>query len=173
MSTKRNPIEWLKDRRSDFKSLSHDELAAILHFSLLWSFFEAEALDTRASECEILKLSRKLAGEDRLKPEAFASNLAYFRNRYVDNGEVTEHFNDLRLSDNRTPLVLSVLKGENKDPGDSLGALLLIIYRLRNNLFHGEKWKYGILDQFENFTNANEVLMATLDANPGSGRSTI
>jgi len=68
----------------------------------------------------------------------------------------------LRENDNE-PLVVSVLKGENNNPADIVGALLIIVFRLRNNLFHGAKWAYGIAGQLDNFSNANEVLMAALD----------
>ena len=42
-------------------------------------------------------------------------------------------------------------------------ALLMIVWRLRNNLFHGAKWAYGLRDQRENFTHANSVLMRLLE----------
>lgn len=42
-------------------------------------------------------------------------------------------------------------------------AALIIVYRFRNNLFHGTKWGYGIRGQFDNFRHANDVLMAALD----------
>jgi hypothetical protein len=44
-------------------------------------------------------------------------------------------------------------------------ALLVIVYRLRNNLFHGEKWEGGISGQKDNFDNANRVLIAALECN--------
>lgn len=52
---------------------------------------------------------------------------------------------------------------EARDGGaDVLKALLLIILRLRNNLFHGVKWQYFLQDQFENFSHANGVLMPAI-----------
>lgn len=159
-----NPIEWLNQRAPGFDSLSEVERAAIFHFSLLWSFFEAKVLDTNASANKILAISREWAGDGRLRPESFASNLLYFRERYFKDGEATDHFGGLLLRENdNEPLVVSVLKGENNDPGDIVCALLIIVFRLRNNLFHGTKWAYGIAGQFDNFSNANEVLMAALD----------
>lgn len=55
-----------------------------------------------------------------------------------------------------------VLAGHN-EPAAVLTALLLIVHRLRNNLFHGPKWSYGIADRRANFDNANLVLMAAMD----------
>ena len=41
--------------------------------------------------------------------------------------------------------------------------MLTIIYRYRNNLFHGVKWGYELADQLHNFTHANNALMKALD----------
>jgi len=43
-----------------------------------------------------------------------------------------------------------------------VAALLIVVYRLRNNLFHGEKWAYEMKDQRSNFEQANEVLMKAM-----------
>jgi site-specific DNA-cytosine methylase len=51
-------------------------------------------------------------------------------------------------------------------PVHVLQALLLIVLRLRNNLFHGEKWAYGIAGQRQNFQHACAVMMATMDLGP-------
>jgi hypothetical protein len=42
-------------------------------------------------------------------------------------------------------------------------AFLMIVGRLRNDLFHGKKWAYELRDQRENFTHANGVLMRILE----------
>lgn len=44
-----------------------------------------------------------------------------------------------------------------------LSAILIIVLRLPNNLFHGTKWAYGIREQLKNFQNANRILMAVMD----------
>jgi hypothetical protein len=159
-----NPINWLDDNVPEFSTLSGDERAAIMHFSLLWSFFEAKALKTNASADSILKLSREWEDAGLLDPKSFASSLSYFRNRYFNSGEPTEFFDGLHLRANDNPtLVSTVLKNESSSTADSIGALLIIVFRLRNNLFHGIKWAYGLRGQLDNFTNANAVLMAALE----------
>jgi hypothetical protein len=60
-------------------------------------------------------------------------------------------------------LVQAVIEGANDDPRDRMLALLMIVWRLRNNLFHGAKWAYQLRDQRENFTQANSVLMRMLE----------
>ncbi len=41
--------------------------------------------------------------------------------------------------------------------------MLIIVFRYRNNLFHGVKWEYELAGQLSNFTTANSVLMKVLD----------
>ena len=62
--------------------------------------------------------------------------------------------------------VKSVLEGKVNAVDDIVFALLIIIFRLRNNLFHGEKWVYKLDDQVDNFRNANQVLAKFLDLIP-------
>ena len=159
-----NPIDWLCAKAPGFNNLSDDERAAILHFSLLWSFFEAEALHTNASANNILALVHKWASDGCLNITSFAPRLVYFRDRYFNRGTPTEHFAGLNLRQNDSPeLVGAVLKGENTNPADCVAVLLIVVFRLRNNLFHGTKWAYGIRGQLDNFTNANAALMAALE----------
>ena len=135
-----------------------------MHFSLLWSFFEAEALNTSASAIGILALTHEWASRNRLHIQPFAKSLAYFQSRYFQYGEPTEYFRGLNLRRNDNPaLVSAVLKGENTNHADRVAVLLIIVLRLRNNLFHGVKWAYGIRGQLANFTNANVALMAALE----------
>jgi len=135
-----------------------------MHFSLLWSFFEAEALNTSASANGILTLTHEWANTDRLHTQSFAESLAYFQSRYFQNGEPTEYFGGLNLRRNDNPaLVSAVLKGENTNHADGVAVLLIIVLRLRNNLFHGVKWAYGIRGQLANFTNVNAALMTAIE----------
>jgi hypothetical protein len=159
-----NSIEWLCTKAPGFVDLTEEERLAIMHFSLLWSFFEANALHTNASANRILALVHEWTSTNRLNIEAFSQSLAYFQNRYFDGGTATEFFHGLNLRQNDSPeLVKAVLRGENTNPTDCISALLIIVYRLRNNLFHGVKWAYGIRGQLGNFTNANIAIMAALE----------
>src|SRR5262249_22219100 len=88
-------------------------------------------------------------------------NVDYFRRCY--QGENTQHF-DLKLRPNEHPeLIKAVLTGENKSETVSVIALFIVIYRLRNNLFHGMKWAYKIRDQRSNFIHACNALIKALE----------
>lgn len=159
-----NAIEWLSEKAPGFNALQLEERNAIMHFALLWSFFEAKVLDTRGSAKVILKVSKRWGNEGRLNKESFDNYLFYFRNRYFQNGELTPHFFDLGFKHNdNQKLVEAVLKGSERNIVNTAAALLIIVYRLRNNLFHGVKWASGIRGQLDNFNNANGLLMLALE----------
>jgi len=72
----------------------------------------------------------------------------------------------LKLRQNDKPeLVEAVLSGRENEPARSITVLLIIVYRLRNNLFHGHKWAYDLRGQLQNFTHANATLMKALEVN--------
>ena len=68
---------------------------------------------------------------------------------------------DLKL-DRYQPHVAKIaydfLNGSEQEAAQVLAGLLLVIYRLRNNMFHGPKWFYGIQWQYDNFTKCSVVL---------------
>ncbi len=159
-----NPIDWLCAHAPGFTELPEEDRQAIFHFSLLWSFFEAKALRTRGSANAILAVAHEWVSHGPLSLAPFEESLAYFRARYVANGQPTQHFHGLELRNNdNKALVLSVLRGENTNAADSIAALLIVVFRLRNNLFHGVKWAYGIHGQRENLAHANAALISALE----------
>jgi hypothetical protein len=158
-----NPMEWLTRHIPGFADLEPEEREAIMHFTLLWSLFEARALNRAASSGAIDALARRLVRDRRVDAEGFAEPLVYFRNRYFQKGIPTHHYNFLNLRRNDQPdLVRAVLGGNNETFADYLSVLLIVVYRLRNNLFHGEKWVYGLRAQRANFEHVNKILMSTL-----------
>ncbi len=60
-------------------------------------------------------------------------------------------------------IVIVIICGRTDDDAEVLSAALIIVLRLRNNLFHGVKWSYGIKGQLENFRNANNLLMSVIE----------
>lgn len=158
-----DPKAWLEKNVFGFNELPEEDRQAILYFSLLWSLFEASALQTHASSSSILVLARRNYEQGQLNLELFEPSLNYFRHRYFVDGAFTENFDGLHLRDNdNLQLVRQVIQGGNENPGDVVAALLIIIYRLRNNLFHGVKWAYGIQGQLRNFEFANRALMIAI-----------
>lgn len=159
-----NPIQWLEQHVLGFNELAELDRQAIFHFVLLWSLYESKAHRTRASAHSILSQVHEWDAQGKLVAQNFADELQYFRTRYFHEGVPTQYFSGLNLRNNDNPeMVRAVLSGVNNDPADSVAALLIIVYRLRNNLFHGVKWSYNIQGQLDNFNHANAALMSALD----------
>lgn len=95
----------------------------------------------------------------------FADELAYFRGRYVGaDGEFTHHYAHLNLRPADQPALIGrVLCDETDDVSEIAAGVLIIVYRYRNNLFHGEKWGYHLQGQRNNLAHANAALMKAME----------
>lgn len=159
--------EWLRLQAGGYANLCAEELRAIHDFSLLWSLFEARVLDNNANIPRIRERVAEAANIGAgIEVAAFQESLAYFTARYYANGEFNYRFEQLRFQNGQNggrPEAEAVLNGTQTTAPEILTALLAIIYRLRNNLFHGEKWTYYFKDQLGNFEHACIVLMRTIE----------
>jgi hypothetical protein len=153
--------EWLQPR---LDGLTNPEIKAIVYFLFLWTCFEARSLKCSGSAHSIQRLVKRWEREGRLNVADFADKVTYFAARYVSNGTFAPEFKELHLRNNDKPaLVKAVLKGENTNASDIVTAVFILVYRLRNNLFHGLKWAYQMRGELDNFTHANAVLMRALE----------
>lgn len=163
---------WLNAHEPGARNLSEGEITSVIHFALLRSLFEAHVCGKSASAPCFRKRVQEWsdAGVLRLKP--FHLYLKYFQNRYLTDGEVNDRFARLRLRNKADrEEVVAVLKGENGSPGDIMMTVLFIVYRYRNNLFHGEKWVYALAEQADNFDIANRVLADALEMHKNAERN--
>ena len=161
--------QYLSQKVDGYAQLTKEERHAIDQFSLIWALFENAICATRATQKLLVKVPRDLAEIGHLDISAFESTLAYFRARYFHAGETTTFFKGLHLDEGSPKyidLVKTVVSGAENSDIKVLGAMLLIIHRYRNNLFHGVKMQYGISGQRENFEHACNVLMAVMDQYP-------
>ena len=146
--------------------LSDAELEALQRFTLIWTLFEAQVLGNKASACKIAEKVSTIAPTI-INNGWFEEHLAYFSERYVQDGVTNRHFDHLHLRKNDKPeLVRSVLTKECIDPDSQLIVCLIIVYRFRNNFFHGLKWAYGLQGQLENFQHSISLLKKYLEKVP-------
>lgn len=159
-------IPWLEQHAPGFSGLSATERGLLMDFALLWSLFEGEVLNSAASVNTIEQAVQRWNQAGLLAPPTFAAAAEYFRERYYADGAFTYRFDHLHLERSGNPQVVrNVLSGQDSAPGSIASALLIIVYRYRNNLFHGAKWTYQLQEQEQNFSHANHVLMRAVELN--------
>jgi hypothetical protein len=150
-------VEWINERYGT--NYTEEQLVNVKDFSLLWNIFENVVCN---SNCNVDLLDEKLNPIE-FDIEIFRYNLEYFKNRYILDGDTNDRFEHLHLRNgDRREFVVSVLLGNDDTPNDIVLALAIIVYRYRNNLFHGLKDFMRINLQEENFINANNVLKSIL-----------
>lgn len=158
--------EWLNANAVGYAELEPKEREAISDFCLLWSLFEEWVLENEGCIPMIKAKVAAAANHDGgLDFSSFGVPFAFFKDRYFNDAGFNARFQALRFRGKNSGKneVEAALSGDAESELDILLALLIIVYRLRNNLLHGEKWSYNLRDQFGNFTNANLVLMHSID----------
>ncbi|MGP5451227.1 hypothetical protein ACTXOX_26175 [Pseudomonas helleri] len=156
-------LEWINRRAPEFENLDESERNAIADFSMVWSLFEGTALGGFCNIPEIRKLAEKLAAQNKIEHCNMNAYLPYLKQRYFVNGELTHHFEHLHIERSGNPAeIVEALCNEGASEKTKLIGCLGIIFRLRNNLFHGDKWQYQLRDQKPNFINATKFLMSCM-----------
>jgi hypothetical protein len=149
---------WLNNRFGI--NLNEEDLTNVKDFTLIWNVFESSIF---RSSFSIAKTEQKLK-QQQFDINDFQQFLDYFKNRYVTNSTINGRFQNLNFRRNdRETLVTEVLLGNNENANDVLLAMIIMVYRFRNNLFHGEKDIQVIDQQKTNFKNANELLQLLLE----------
>ena len=157
-----DPEDWLRDRVNGYSELGPHDVRAIQNFTFLWSIFEARRLNNDGNVPAIMAIVDKYAAA--LRPEPYQRAIAHFRARYFDGAALTDNFRRLYLPErDYIILVERFVRGDPLTLRDIVAALLIIVYRIRNNLFHGNKWDGDMQDERMNFSQANDVLIAFMD----------
>lgn len=154
---------WLEQNRFYYE-IDEARLQSIFYFTILWNIYEKE-LCGRAGGIGThpKKHARNLA--DKIDQNMLAEVFNYFKNRYVLNGEPTYHFITFEFNkDEIKAEVFECLSSGNPSSEDKLKALLCIAFRLRNNLFHGEKEVEKLYEQNENFRLVNLILIELINS---------
>jgi hypothetical protein len=156
--------QWL-ERNRYYSTLDESKLTSIFYFPIIWNLFEKNCCEGNA---QINTHAPKLANLYTEKiMEVLPSIWKHFQERYVQDGNTTEIFDEFefRPTDQKEKVKVALLTNRILPSSDKVEALLRIGFRLRNNLFHGEKDIRKLYEQNENFKQINILLMALLDAN--------
>lgn len=143
-------IEWLG---SVFPNGKFDlkELSPIFGFSLLWNLFERVQCNELGRNFEAKDLVKiGLKDFDKVSENTLSNTFSHFVERYVlDKDKGAERLRKLGLQKygnsvkpfNQTveDFVKTALNLEQEELSKKMTILLLVVYRFRNNLFHGSK----------------------------------
>ncbi|MGB5218479.1 MAG: PAS domain-containing protein [Smithella sp.] len=154
-------LEWLSEKIPEFGSLPECDKEAIQNFLILWSFFEGTKLNHDGNVNAIKKYVESIKCDGSLYQFNIASYIRYLRMKYYADCKLTEFYSGLKMEQSKSGMeyVENMLKGNSVNQEDELIGCLVIIYRLRENLFHGDHWQNQLQGQYDNFTRANKLLM--------------
>jgi len=157
-----NEIDWLKQYKM-YGEFDLKRIESILLFSYIWNLFEREICEKNALIKNVSQYIELLNNIDS-KTDDMDRLWKHFQSRYVSGGIATEKFNDFVFNDDCIKsIALTTLTNDNPSLKDKIETILRIVFRLRNNLFHGEKDVSKLYEQNELFSKANEFLSILLD----------
>lgn len=152
-----NMINWINIKfGTNYTVEGLDELK---NFTLLWNIYENIVFDC---EFTLDKLESNINSRE-LNFKLFQKPFQYFRARYTKGGQINSLFDKLTFRQNdRKEFVKNVLT-QCSSNNNKIFALGIIVYRLRNNLFHGIKDYRNLDGQIENFIHANKYIKVFLE----------
>lgn len=155
---------WIAANCVGAHRLHSETVGVVSNFTLMWNFFEGTACQNNANIRTFESLAEKISQHDP-HLEGLEQAIKFWTFRYWTGSEFMDRFNDLRFRQNdRRDHVEAVLRGEKSDLASQLLAVMIIVYRLRNNLFHGLKTVDMLNDQAANLDMACRALASVLEA---------
>lgn len=161
-----NELEWINHFFNNAIDLNQNEgLERIKNFALFWNMFEKFACNNFANVPNIEEFVIRLSERAEIASDFVNPYIEYFINRYTQNETI--NIEGLEFRNNPADVrakgkVVAVLSKQIETPREVLEALLLILLRFRNNLFHGNKQIVNLNTQVTNFTHANRLLSDVL-----------
>lgn len=132
----------------------------LLEFLILWNLYEKRLFNNRFSITEAIRKDVKVSSA------SLDAAFDYFKKRYIENGQTNSKFDALSFRRNdKKSNVVNILCGVPDVILNRSTAVQIIIYRLRNNLFHGLKEVETLSSNKATFLIVNEFLLSCLEEN--------
>lgn len=144
---------WLRNR---YSFLPDPQLVHVVgNFSIAWNILERDVLSRRAGSESVLELAKAIQGRRLNPPPAVILACNYWLKRYGLAGGYRDRLFNSRNSIYR-PFFEKLITSTRAelDISDLLALGLLVVHRLRNNLFHGNKETHRINEQLEAIKHA-------------------
>lgn len=130
----------------------------VFNFALIWNLFEDQCMDNFARISEVDAFVENLIIQNNLT--IVDEIYQYMSERYCQNSNYLYSRLLWRHSEQRIEsFTESILQNPQSIAKERIKAVLYVIFRLRNNLFHGEKDIVTINAQQETFVLVNRFLM--------------
>lgn len=161
-------LDWIKNFFENGVELNNEGIDRVRNFSLLWNLFETYACSKRADINSISDAVDRINQREPITTDLIVDHLEYFKERYFnEDGTPKIIFEGLKfrlgqLDQVAKQKVFQTFTENIDNPAENLKSLLFILYRFRNNLFHGEKEVVRLNEQIDNFTVANDLLARIL-----------
>ena len=137
--------------------LKFEDNQVVWEFVVLWNLFEHQI----CGDC--FKLNKVDTYAERISQDSIDEVFSFFKNRYVSGSETNDNFESLFPTDKtRKKDVADFMLMKGTSGLTAVTVSMLIVYRLRCNLFHGIKTIEMWEKQKELFKNANRLLLAIL-----------
>ncbi|MBR0298106.1 MAG: hypothetical protein IJR01_03970 [Bacteroidales bacterium] len=138
--------------------IDSDEYQPIKNFTWIWNIFENKFFKRRCTAKELYEAAH-LTLDNTIADETF--NL--FKDRYASDNNVNDKFSSLLLDEGYKDGVKRILCSDNPTIEEKNKACRMIIQRLRNNLFHGNKEVGNLINQTELFKIVDNYLINLID----------
>ncbi|HBN5894948.1 TPA: hypothetical protein ACKQDY_000975 [Serratia marcescens] len=155
-------------------NLSRAAYNEIYRFTLMYSLAEAKIPGMNEGMGNTRNVVMWLDSVVALDHDFVEKVFTHFRNRYVtDDGRINYRFSRYLLPQN-SPVGAqarstfeALLVNSGPDFIQRASCVFKVMFRLRNNLFHGAKWAYNLSDQEVNFSLSSQLLLACLERTKG------
>lgn len=146
-----------------FTQIQYDKVCRfMIYFSIAESKFAPMRDGLRGTDT----LAHDLVSNGCVDHQVIEDSYLYFIERYRDNAQSANRFNKLVPDQFIGPALkarfVSLLHVQAPTLEEKVSLVYKVIFRLRHNLFHGEKWSYNLKGQDGNFSHAVNVLLSCL-----------
>ena len=149
-------IDWINRKIiNEGYKINAEDVEEIRDFTLIWNLLENICFENYVKIDKINNLIDSKIDKFNENNETFRETFEYFYTRYQDENKLIA----LNLNKPMKELAKKILNNTYTDKNNKLKFIMSIIYRYRNNLFHGEKQMKYIRLQKENFKIANKFLI--------------
>ena len=159
--------KWIINKYN-YEEFNNSRIKSILFFGLIWSIFEKEVCNNNAKIFDSRTLSLNLMAQlDTQSKRRISLIWNHFLKRYIDQdthniNNIFENFT-FNPNDDKNFVEYALRKQKNASYEEKCEAIIRVIFRLRNNLLHGQKDVTRLYEQNDNFKNSNKFLTILID----------